>query len=153
MCVSSLTKRIRTACLRYSVYFPPRPSSEDRSLLETDSVCMNHSVGVCICVILCVYMSDFVCALVVCLYCPFYPIPHTSQSFSYLYILSDDHPSSKTSSAILQLKKKSQFHLHLSRKDHFLSSPLSHTDYCCKTLHYAHLRLHNSHPQQCLCAI
>lgn len=73
VCVSSLTKRIRKACLRYSVWFPLRPSGEDRSLLETDSVCTNHSVGVCICVILCVYMyrTLFVSARLPC--CPSYP--------------------------------------------------------------------------------
>lgn len=70
-CDLSLTKGIREACLKYSVWFPLRPSGEDRSLLETNSVCMNHSVGVYMCVhvyvcdLACLYVSDCVCA------CPF----------------------------------------------------------------------------------
>ena len=61
---------------------------------------------VCVYVWSCVFICIRLClCLVVCLYCPFYPIPHTSQfSFSYLYILPDNHPSPKTSPANSQLK-------------------------------------------------
>ena len=93
VCDFSLTKGIREACLKYSVWFPLRPSGEDRSLLETDSVCMNHSVGVrmcvcvcvCVCVILHVYMyrTLFVPACSRCR--PSYPRFPRFLPLSYLY--------------------------------------------------------------------
>lgn len=77
---------LEKASVRCSVWFPLRPSGEDRSLLETDLVCMNHSVGVCMCVILCVYIhtSDFARAC----FLPghrFIPLPHI---FHLIFIFS-----------------------------------------------------------------
>lgn len=102
VCDFHLTKGIRKACLKYSVWFPLRPSVEDRSLLETDSVCMNHSV------VLCMWSCVFICTgpcLYACLYAwlsnlflshRLHPPPITP-TFSCLSVPPDSYPPHKTS--------------------------------------------------------
>ena len=143
MCVFNLTKGIRKACLRYSVWFPLRPSGEDRSLLETDSVCMNHSVGVCMCVILCVYMYQtlFVLARLPC--CPSYPY---STHFPYFLIFIFFQTTIlQTSSVSFQLKTSVSFTFTIKMLlVAFTSVGLSHIESCSNIPHNAHLQPLNS---------
>lgn len=138
--------------VRYSVSFPLRLSGEDRSLLETDLVCMNHSVGVCMCVILCVYIhtSDFACgcfslAIDLSLFHRF-STSFTSFFYTLTSILFPKKPHMQASSC----------NLGLSWKVSSLSSSLIGSvtlKVAVKEEGNAHLWPHNGHPQKHLCII